>query len=205
MPVTVKDIFSKVGLEPSAAIKWKGTIPTSKNGVYVVSLSADAAKNKGIQSKCEVSEMVFNNWKELSPELNVNGIATKAAVETELNQFWKPTENILYVGESSSETNGLSKRVNQFYQHEVGWKGPHTGGYWIKLLSKLEDLYVYYAQCDYPRDTEFKMLMYFIEQTTGKSFYELKELGKHLPFANLKVDFQKQHLISNAVQKRKKK
>ncbi len=81
----------------------------------------------------------------------------------------------------------------------------HTGGYWIKLLSQLENLYVYHAQSKNPRDTEFKMLMYFIEESTGESFYELEELGIHLPFANLKVDFQKKHNISNAVQKKIKK
>src|SRR3954466_13858912 len=110
----------------------------------------DAAKNKGIQSKCEINELVFNKWKALSPELNVNGATTKEIIEAELNQFWKPKENILYIGESSSESNGIGKRVNQFYQHEVGWKGPHTGGYWIKLLSQLDDLYVYHAVCKNP-------------------------------------------------------
>lgn len=49
------------------------------------------------------------------------------------------------------------------------------------------------------------MLMYFIEQGTGKSFYDLDELGIHLPFANLKIDFQKKHNISGAVPKTEKK
>jgi len=204
MPVTVKEIFSKVGLEAPPAIKWKNPIPTDDNGVYVVSLSNDASKNNGIHSACEISEEIFDNWKSLSPELNVNGAVSKKIIEAELNQHWKPRENILYIGESTSETNGLGKRVKQFYDHSVGRKGPHTGGYWIKLLSQLENLFVYHAKCKNPRDTEFKMLMFFIEQTTGKSFYELEELGSHLPFANLKVDFQKKHCISGAVSKTKK-
>lgn len=205
MPITVNDIFNKVGLVTPVAIKWNNPIPTEDNGVYVISLSEDASKNNGILKSFEINEEVFNKWKLLSPDLNVNGTVSKNIIEVEINQFWKPNENILYIGESSSPTNGLSKRVNQFYQHEVGWKGPHTGGYWIKLISQLENLFVYYAKCKNPRDTEFKMLMYFIEQTTGKSFYELDELGKHLPFANLKVDFQKKHNINKAVSKSKEK
>ena len=201
MPVTVKDIFNKVGLQPSEAIKWRSTLPTDENGVYIISLSANASRNIGIQKTCEINDAVFEKWKMFSPELNVSGNLTKQIIKTELNKYWKPKENILYIGESSSKTNGLSKRVSQFYIHQVGWKGPHTGGYWIKLLSKLEDLYVYHAVCKNPRDTEFKMLMYFIEQSTGKSFYELDGLGKHLPFANLKLDFQKKHNINNVVSK----
>ncbi len=202
MPVSVKELFNRVGLEPEAPVRWRSSIPTNSTGVYVISLSPNPLVNINTCETCEVNEKVIEDWKSLSPEINIQGELSKVIIEAELNRFWKPTENILYIGESSSATNGLSKRINQFYIHEVGWKGPHTGGYWIKLLSQLTGLYVYYAACNNPRDTEFKMLMYFIERTTGKSFYELDELGKHLPFANLKVDFQKKHNIKNAVKKK---
>jgi hypothetical protein len=202
--LTVAELFAKVGIKPSDPVKWGSPIPDKGNGVYVVSLSPDASKNSGFVPTCEIKAEVFEKWKSFSPELNVKGALSKAVIESELNQFWKPNEHILYIGESTSETNGLPKRVKQFYDHQVGWKGPHTGGYWLKLLSNLEDLYVYYAVCKNPRDTEFKMLMHFIEHSTGKSFYELDELGKHLPFANLKVDFHKKHSINKAVSKTKK-
>jgi hypothetical protein len=203
--VTVNELFKKVGLVPTAPVKWDEAIPIKGNGIYVISLSSDASKNRGILPLCSISDDVFENWKALSPELNVNGVLSKQIIEKELNQFWKPKENILYIGESTSVNNQLKGRVKQFYKHKVGNKGPHTGGYWIKLLSKLEDLFVYYAVCENPRDTEFKMLMYFIEQTTGKSLYEVDELGIHLPFANLKADFRKKHGINKAVSKPKKK
>jgi hypothetical protein len=202
--ITVNDVFHKVGLEPSKPIKWGEHIPEKGTGVYVVSLSSNPLQNLGVLSSCKIKDDVFDKWKTMSPELNVNGDTLKADIEKELNQFWKSNQNILYIGESSSVTNGLSKRVKQFYDHQVGWKGPHTGGYWLKLLSEIEDLYVYYSICNHPRDTEFKMLMYYIEQSTQKSFYEINGLGMNLPFANLKVDFQKRHGIKNAVKKTKK-
>ena len=34
----------------------ENTVLTNENGVYVVSLSPDVTKNKGIKSKCEISE-----------------------------------------------------------------------------------------------------------------------------------------------------
>lgn len=202
--LTVKKVFNNVGLEPSAPVKWGEPLNIEGNGVYIVSLSDNPSKNRNTLPRFKMSNAVFSSWKKLSPELNVDGNLSKSIIEQELNQYWKPKQNILYIGESTSLTNGLAKRVNQFYIHKVGWKGPHTGGYWVKLLSELENLYVYYAVSPNPRDTEFKMLMYFIEQTTGKSFYELEELGKHLPFANLKVDFQKKHGIVKAVSKKAK-
>jgi len=203
--ITVNDIFKKVGLKPSQPYPWGTVIPEFGNGVYVISTSSNPAKNEGITPQCTIEKAVFKKWKELSPDLNVDGENSINHFQNELNKYWKPNQNILYIGESSSETNGLSKRIKQFYDHQVGCKGPHTGGYWIKLLAQLNDLNVYYAVCDNPRDTEFKMLMYFIEKSIGKSFYELQSLGSHLPFANLKVDFQKKHGISNAVSKNSRK
>ncbi len=200
----VSDLFGKVGLTPSVPLKWGMPIKEKGNGVYVVSLSSSASENYGTLSNFQIRDEVFAEWINRSPDLNVVGAVSKGLLEEELNKYWKPNQNILYIGESSSENNQLSGRLNQFYQHQVGWKGPHTGGYWIKLLAELNDLYVYYSICSNPRDTEFKMLMHFIEQTTGKNFYELGELGVHLPFANLKVDFQKKHLVANAVPKKKR-
>lgn len=203
--ITVNDIFNKVGLTPSLPYKWGTTIPEHGNGVYVVSTSSDPARNEGISNQCSIDKDVFIKWKEFAPELNVGGEHSLEHFNHELNKHWKPNQNILYIGESSSETNGLAKRIKQFYDHQAGWKGPHTGGYWIKLLAQLNDLYVYYAVCNNPRDTEFKMLICFIEQSTGKSFYELENLGSHLPFANLKVDFQRKHGINNSVNRKKNK
>jgi hypothetical protein len=204
MPVTVNQVFQQIGLVPKGPLPWGEKVPNSANGVYVISTSQNPAKNLGLSPAFKIDKKVLQNWKGMSPKLNVQNLSTPLAFEAELNQFWKPKENILYIGESTSITNGLAKRVNQFYMHKPGWKGPHTGGYWIKLLANLKDLYVYYGECEHPRDTEFKMLMYFIEKSTGKSFYDIKHLGMHLPFANLKVDFQKKHQIEHAVNKTKK-
>lgn len=200
MSVTVNNIFEKVRLKPIGPIEWGTKILETTCGVYVVSLSENPNKNLRLLEKPIVCKKIFKQWVKFSENLNVNGKkATYSILQKEINNYWHSRENILYIGESSSMNNNLSGRVNQFYNHKVGWKGPHTGGYWIKLLKNINELYVYYSECDYPRDTEFKMLMYFIEKTTGKSFYDLEDLGKHLPFANLKVDFQKRHNIKGAV------
>lgn len=203
MPLTVYDIFRKVRLTPSVPIRWNQKIPVKKCGVYLISTSENPKKNLGTLSKPLICKKVFKHWTELTSNLNINGEkATYLKIQKEINNYWHSKENILYIGESSSMNNNLTGRVNQFYIHKVGWKGPHTGGYWIKLLKNINELYVYYSECEYPRDTEFKMLMYFIEKTKGKSFYDLEDLGKYLPFANLKVDFQKKHNIKGSISKK---
>ena len=104
----------------------------------------------------------------------------------------------MYIGESQA---GLNQRIGQYYSHVVGWKGPHTGGYWIKLINELNQLYVYYSEADNSREAEFKLLMHFIESVAEQSFYDIDNLSKYLPFGNLKVDFTKYHLITNAVKR----
>ncbi len=107
--------------------------------------------------------------------MNVKGAATKQIIETELNQYWKAKENILYIGESSSESNGIGKIVKACGCLEVA-------EHW-RVLDKIiiaVRRVVCLSCCLKKKDTEFKVLLHFIEQTTVKSFYELDELGKHL-------------------------
>ena len=72
-------------------------------------------------------------------------------------------------------------------------------------MNCLKDTYVFYAESENPRDTEFKMLMKFIEKSSGKSFYDLENIGDYLPFANLTADFYKTHGIKNPTNKNKRK
>ena len=71
----------------------------------------------------------------------------------------------------------------------------------IKLLAQLEELFVYFSPCENPKDIEFKMLLYFIEHVSDQSLYELNEVGRYLPFANLTADFDKIHTIQHPVHK----
>lgn len=206
MAISIDKIFSDFKLNYSKPIKWNEKFDAMFNGVYVIALTNDPFDTSSINLNLEISPNAFLEWTNEATELKVDGNenVNLEQITEHLNKFWNPNENILYIGQSTSKTNPIQKRVGQFYSHKLGQKGPHTGGYWLKLLECLENTYVYYVEVENPRDTEFKMLMKYIECSTGKSFYDLKNIGKHLPFANLTADFYKEHGIKNATNKKKK-
>jgi hypothetical protein len=207
MAISINKLFSDFNLNYSKPIKWNVKFDAKFNGVYVIAKTNDPNTIVAENTNFGISKKSFDEWTKEATELTINGKVHNGIenIKEHLTEFWNSNENILYIGQSSSKTNPIQKRVGQFYSHKLGQKGPHTGGYWLKLLDCLENTYVYYAEAENPRDMEFKLLMKYIEYSTGKSFYDLKNIGKHLPFANLTADFYKEHGIKNATNKNKRK
>lgn len=199
MTVSVHQLFQKFGLEYSEPVQWGTRLNARYNGVYVISNSPDPFSVEPINPEFRLNETIIEDWKEEAAQLEIEGQRNPSnhEIENYLAEFWKPDQNILYIGMSASNTNPIQKRVRQFYQHKVGKKGPHTGGYWLKLLQDLETTYIYHAQTENPRDIEFKMLLAFAELSSEMSFYDMDRIGDNLPFANLTADFYKSHTIKN--------
>ena len=202
MAVTVEEIFNKVGIKEFDTLKWgeikKHSIP-NKPGIYVIALPHE-------KQELEVDKKVIEDWMKKSENLSVGGEAdTPSALIKELKSHWKPNATILYIGQTSTSVKGLKKRLIDFYRHKPGNSGSHSGGYWIKLLSDLDNLHVHYAACDNSYEKEFKMLMYFAMKLAKKeSILDIEGLGKYLPFANLTADIDKEHRIKGAVKGKKK-
>jgi hypothetical protein len=206
MSVSVDLLFKEIGLEYSKPYRWNEKLDANINGVYVISTSNNPFIS---ESKIELNicEEAFNNWINEAPNLEIENkkVISVNQVSQYLLKFWDDRGNILYIGESSSKTNPIQKRVNQFYTHKIGKKGPHTGGYWIKLLSCIEDLYIYFAESSNPRETEFKMIMKYVEIKSGKNMFELENIVDYFPFANSKVDLLKANTIKNHINDNKRK
>jgi hypothetical protein len=207
MAVSIDQLFSTFHLNYTKPVKWKDDFQANYNGVYVIARTHDPYTKSSDNRDIKISNEAFTSWRNEAQNIQIDNSEHFEIDElTEyLSQFWNPQENILYIGQSSSKTNPIRKRVKQFYTHKLGKKGPHTGGYWLKLLDCLPNTFVFYAEAKNPRDTEFKMLMKFIELSSGKSFYDLENIGRHLPFANLTADFVKKHAIKNPTNRNKKK
>ncbi|WP_100615688.1 hypothetical protein [Confluentibacter citreus] len=207
MAVSINQLFSEFNLNYSKAIKWNEKFEAKFNGVYIIAQTSDPFTIIAKNPKFGICPDAFSSWTKEATELKINGKESDGINEftNHLNEFWNPNENILYIGQSSSKTNPIQKRVGQFYSHKLGQKGPHTGGYWMKLLDCLKDTYIFYSETQNPRDTEFKLLMKFIEYSSGKSFYDLENIGNYLPFANLTADFYKVHGIKNPTNKNRRK
>ncbi|MBL4653647.1 MAG: hypothetical protein JKY53_12415 [Flavobacteriales bacterium] len=198
MAISVQELFDEFDLNMSGPVKWGEKLKANYSGVYVIALTNDPTSKDSHKLPFEINKSVFDRWIEVSENLEIGGekVTSIKQVQKHLKQFWDEDENILYIGESSSATSSVQKRVNQYYKHKVGNKGTHSGGYWLKLISQLSDVCVYHAEAINPRETEFKMIMKFVEKRAGKSFYEIENFSNYFPFANIKVDVLKSHLVS---------
>ena len=203
MSVKIKQLFDSVGIKDYKTIKWediKSTDIPDKFGVYIIELNE--VQNQPVFDKSKI-----NKWLSESGHVTINNIeATLKTVTTELKSHWIQDETILYIGQTSTSAKGLKKRLKDFHSHQPGNKGPHSGGYWIKLLCDLNNFKVHYAMCENAYDVEFKMLLKFVMLTANESdIMKIENLGQYLPFANLTADFDKRHNIKGAIKKRKVK
>lgn len=199
MAITVDALFKEIGIKYSKPYKWNEELDANINGVYVISTSDNPTINNKNKFELSICSKAFENWLQEAPNLEIENekVNNLNQVKNYLMKYWDENENILYIGESSSKTNPIQKRINQFYTHKVGKKGPHTGGYWIKLLSCIDDLFIYFAESSNPRETEFKMIMKYVELKSKKSLFETENLVDYFPFANSKVDLIKTNSIKN--------
>ncbi len=200
MPITVNQLATKFGLVFKDPLRWSEPIPTKKSGVYIISSSLKPDKNEGATDEPIFSKDALTAWKKTAtglelffqPNPSIDDLA-KA-----LKMHWHKNENILYIGKTSN----LNKRLNDFYEHQVGYPSPHLGGFWLKLLENLYKLRVYYTETDQQDELEFKLLLFFVENLKGESYTEIKNIGQYLPFANRKIDIEKQTVFKNQTKKK---
>lgn len=191
MPTTINMISDNFILPKFHKVKWCERILSEKEGIYIVSLSNDPASNNGIQKKIPISSEILRDWIK-----KVNGFTVDRELTMDidliverLSHFWLPDENILYIGKALNRSNGkgIGNRVKEYYCTDYGEKRPHAGGHWLKALSVLNDLYVYYIKCDNSNELEIKILDFFIENVSEESRKILRDKKLMLPFGNLEL------------------
>lgn len=142
MPTTVADAFSAAGLERQAVVRW-GTRPSSRSpGVYVVSLTDSADAIETSLAEAPLAPKAFETWLQVCPDLTLDGVRpTIEQLMTRVRGFWLADETILYIGLATT----LSSRLGAYYKTPIGARLPHSGGYFLKLISNLDELCVHYA------------------------------------------------------------
>jgi len=184
MPTTVAEAFAAVGLvrEKIVSVRW-GTVPaTSKPGAYIVSLTESLDTCNSKLKKAPLAADEFQRWLDRCRELTLD--STRPTVQQlmdRIQQFWIPDEVILYIGLATS----LSTRLDDYYQTPIGARGPHSGGYFLKLLSSLDQLWVHYVPCSDFELAEDGMLRRFCEHVSENSRLSLHDPAHPFPFANL--------------------
>ena len=192
--MNVRELFEKQDLEPLGPVQLKEAhlhpFPDTR-GVYVVSGTDDPDLNNSI--KFELNQERLNDWISRASDLSVD--KTRARIEylaQRLKEFWHQDQSILYIGQTGK---GLNTRIKQMIKHAglmpnkshmLGERRPHRGGHWLYTLSRLPDLYLYYAEISdtsHEYEVELRMLEDFIESTGNISL-------DSLPWANIELKFK---------------
>jgi hypothetical protein len=198
MPSTVLDLFRAGALEPDGCVGWGQRPPATDPGVYVVVLTDDPESVEGALSACPLSTQAVEGLLEVRSELRMDGVRPSAdSLAERIASFWLPDEVVLYVGLAGTS---LANRLDQYYRTPLGARRPHAGGYFLKFLSVLPDLYVHYASTPDPGGVEDRMLAAFCTNVSEEAKERLRDSAHPFPFANLEwpAGIRKNHGLTGA-------
>jgi transcription elongation factor GreA len=97
--------------------------------------------------------------------------ATPPDVAKRLHEFWLADEPVLYVGRSAK---AVGSRLAAMYATPLGEARPHSGGHWLRTLSVLPELRIWWAETDAHEEYEDALLSEIASRN-----------GERIPFANL--------------------
>ena len=189
MPITVKDIVEKVGLssELIEKVQWGNRVNNTKEGIYIVSMSKSPSINYA-HKRIPISIDLLKNWMNHG-EFKIDNKITNdvTLIKQRLSKFWLTDENIIYIGKAPlrKKGGGIGNRIREYYNTLIENNSPHAGGRWIKVLKNLNDMFVYYIECDHSSDVEAELLDIFGAQISEDNKNRLGNPKNFLPFANL--------------------
>jgi hypothetical protein len=197
MPSTAASILAAAELTRAGHVPWGTPIPESSSGVYVVALTDEVDSTLGSRSEAPLLTGSLERLLAARPELELDkrrpNLDTLAA---RLRAFWLPDETVVYIGLATS----LRSRVRGYYRTPLGAMKPHAGGWWVKTLSVLDELWVHYAPTPEFETAEKQMLKAFADAVSPESRAALYDRERVMPFANLRGwdDLVKRHGITGA-------
>jgi hypothetical protein len=197
MPTTIAQILASERLALKGVVRWGTKVNSNSCGVYIVSLSFDPFQNLGVLENAPLSRDFIQEWLNKVDTFKLDGKTNPSVdvVASRLSKFWLPDENILYIGKTDGE---LRKRVGEYYRTPLGAPKPHHGGHWLKLLSNVNQLFVYFSECSNAEAHETQMLKLFVKNVSSATLKLLHDPQHPYPFANLEIIERKAHGISNA-------
>ena len=182
MPTSVAAAFAAAGLVREGVVRWGVKPSVHGPGVYAIALTAASDDLDVTMDYPPLAKEVFEEWLQVCPQLRLDGrIPSAQQLMERVARFWLADEVILYIGLASS----LSSRLNQYYATPIGASKPHSGGYFLKLLSCLPRLWVHYSPTEAFDDAEDAMLRQFTEGVSEASRASLHDSSHPFPFANL--------------------
>lgn len=167
-------------------------------GVYVVALTDELDSTGHALAICPISFEALSHLLSVRSELTLDGVRPQAsALGERLSAFWLSDEVVLYIGKTDRT---LPKRLLEYYQTPLGARSPHAGGWPLKVLACLSELYVHYAYSELAEEAERAMLEAFAANVSSTARNALHDPVNVMPFANLEVAHgrRKKHGIEGA-------
>lgn len=186
------DLLRSVGLLADGPATWGSPIRSNRAGVYVIELPTPVAA-------APIDFNAVGRWLERVPGLTVDGVRpTGRELAARLHGFWLPDQPVLYVGMS---TMSIGARVAAYLRTPLGERRPHAGGYWLKTLSGLDRLRIWWADTSAAEEYEDALLSEFSAKVPPETATRLHDSSPVLPFANLQTaeGTRKNHGIRGAL------
>lgn len=197
MPISVLDLFAGTDTAQIGVVRWGESVPSRLPGVYCVSATKDPSAHLVDRPAYALSPSVYSRLVAARPHLSIDGSpATQTRFADRLGSFWIPNEPVLYIGLAGTSLHG---RLQQFYRTKIGDRSPHAGGWWLKTLRDLDELYVHFAEWENTATMERGMLERFAATIDPKQRALLFDQQRIAPFANVAVrrGINKRHGLSH--------
>jgi hypothetical protein len=159
-------------------------------GIYVVALSDELDSTEAALFGAPVSPAAIDELLTVRPELTLDRRRpTREQLAERLAAFWLPDEVIVYIGLAGARKTRppggeVAHRVAEYSKTPLGARSPHAGGWPLKTLACLSELYVHYAYCDEVDDAEKACIGRFAEHVSESSLARLHDRVRVMPFAN---------------------
>ncbi len=186
------ELLRSVGLMADGPVHWGNPVRVGGPGVYVVELAAPV-------KTAPIDHQLVGHWIERVPGLTLDATRpTARELAVRLGEFWLPDETVVYIGMTNLSIGG---RVGAFVKTPLGDRRPHAGGHWLKTLTVLPELLVWWAPTSAPEEYEDALLSAFAKAVTPAAKKALRDASVVLPFANLQTatDERKQHGIRGSL------
>lgn len=198
MPSTVADVFAAAGLRPAGVVRWGTSVPEKSPGLYVVALTEDPNSLADVRTTAPLDQAAFAHLLSVRSQMRLDKRAGSASeLAARLEAFWLRDEVVVYIGLAGTS---VRTRVGQYYKTPLGARKPHAGGWWLKTLNVLGELWVHYAATPDSEKAEVAMLKRFADGLSKTSRDGLHDANDPAPFANLRTGrgSVKQHGITGA-------
>lgn len=197
MATSVANIMAQNELEYGGVVRWGSRLPEVQPGIYLVSSSIDPHDEAGKINDYSADVEALSKLKILLPNISIDGsVASEDKLAERLNRFWIPDAAVLYIGLAGTS---LQARVGQYYSTKLGARSPHAGGWWLKTMADLDDLYVHFAATNDSSAVEQRMLDAFATSIPQEHSQRLFDSVRIAPFANVEVKkgLRKRHGLKN--------